>query len=185
MKGAFLAEATAKIAPRSQAESADDFSIIIDRYQKRLVAIAYRMLGNFEDARDFVQEAFLRLWKTGIRRKSGQEVFPLLARMLVNLCIDRLRRRRLRQFFSIGEKLTDLLPSPDRDPEQEMNDGELVKLLETAVERLKPKQKAIFVLRDIEGYSVRETASITGCSENSVLTNLHLAHKNLRFTGKI
>jgi RNA polymerase sigma-70 factor (ECF subfamily) len=46
--------------------------------------------------------------------------------------------------------------------------------------KLKPRQKAIFVLRDVEGRSVRETAKIVGCSENNVLVNLHKARKNLR-----
>jgi len=46
--------------------------------------------------------------------------------------------------------------------------------------QLKPRQKAIFVLRDVDGHSVRETAEIIGCSENNVLVNLHKARKNLR-----
>jgi RNA polymerase sigma-70 factor (ECF subfamily) len=162
---------------QEQADTVSEFTRIIDNFQRRLVALAYRMLGNYEDARDFVQEAFLKLWKTGRWQEGGQEMFSFVAKILVNLCIDRLRKQKLRQFFSISE----ILVGQSKDnPEQEIFDGELQEMLELQVERLKPRQKAIFILRDVEGYSVKETARMVGCSENSVLTNLHLARHNLR-----
>lgn len=160
-----------------QVDAESDFTNIIDCFQRRLVAIAYRMLGNFEDARDFVQEALLRLWQTGRWQEGGQEIFSFVARIVVNLCIDRLRKQKLRQFFSIRE----ILVGQSKDnPEQEMYEGELRDMLEMQIEKLKPRQKAIFILRDVEGFSVKETARLVGCSENSVLTNLHLARRNLR-----
>ena len=175
-----MSEVAGKISQHPLGEDNAEFTEIVDKYQRRLLTIAYRMLGNFEDAKDSAQEAFVRIWKTGKWQNSGQEIFTLLARVLVNLCIDRLRKQSLRHFFSLGENTAGQRLASMSDPANEIENNELNALLESSINRLKPRQKAVFILRDIEGHRVKETANIIGCSENSVLTNLHLARKNMR-----
>ncbi|MFQ5632564.1 MAG: RNA polymerase sigma factor [bacterium] len=175
-----MPELTEKNIPNIQSAVIFDFTAIVEKYQRQFITIAYRMLGNFEDARDSVQEVFVRFWKAKNLLNTEQEMFSLLTRMLINLCIDQLRKRKVLRFFSFTESIFDSLPAQNSDPGQEISNDELNVLLEAKVSKLKPRQKAIYVLRDIEGFSVKETANLAGCSESSVLTNLHLARKNLR-----
>jgi RNA polymerase sigma-70 factor (ECF subfamily) len=145
-----------------------------------MVALAFRMLGNLEEARDQAQESFVRLWQHHNWPEEENARFALLTRILINLCIDRLRKRKRHPLlFWNTEELEPSLLSPD-EPERELEAGELQTFLESCVARLKPRQKAVFILRDVESYSVLETAKIIGCSENNVLVNLHKARKNLR-----
>lgn len=156
------------------------FAEVIEQSQKKLTTIAYRMLGNFEDARDCVQDAYLRLWKSQAELQDAARTLPWLLRIVINRCIDQLRKRKISQFFGLKEH--ESLGFADRfdHSHDSATRDELQTILSTQVARLKPRQKATFLLRDVEGYSVSETASLLGCSENSVLTNLHLARKNLR-----
>lgn len=156
------------------------FEQIVNHHQRRLVALAFHMLGNWEEARDQAQEAFVRFWQQRHQPDEVNASFAYLARVVINLCIDRLRKRdRHRLFFWDMDEIDTALISTE-EPERAVENDELKNLLESAVTRLKPRQKAIFILRDIEGYSVAETAEIIGGSENNVLVNLHKARKNLR-----
>jgi RNA polymerase sigma-70 factor (ECF subfamily) len=145
-----------------------------------MVALAFRMVGNLEEARDQAQEAFVRLWQHHNWPEDENARFALLTRILINLCIDRLRKRKRHPLlFWEAQEMEPLLLSSN-EPERELEAGELQAFMTSCLARLKPRQKAIFILRDVEGYSVLETAKIIGCSENNVLVNLHKARKNLR-----
>jgi RNA polymerase sigma-70 factor (ECF subfamily) len=158
-----------------------EFEDIVQRYQRRLVSMACRILGNIEEAGDVAQEAFIRLWQRGTKSSDERSVFGFLARTVTNLCIDELRRRQRFRFFSLGSGPGNMeLPSSTGDPEHRASKHEMIQIVLRAAERLKPKQKAVFVLRDIEGFSVKEASEIVGCSENNVLATLFHARKNLR-----
>ncbi len=163
-----------------QIDIASEFEEIVKSHQRKMVALAYHILGNLEDARDQAQEAFVRLWQRKDDPLDERAVAGLLTKITVNLCIDRLRQiKRRRLFFLDDERLAHSFASLD-DPRCDAESGELRASLAAATAKLKPRQKAIFVLRDVEGRSVCETAEIIGCSENNVLVNLHKARKNLR-----
>ena len=175
-----MPEIIEKDVPNLETDTVAEFTTIVKKYQRQFIRIAYRMLGSFEDAKDSVQEVFVKFWKAQNAQNSEQDVFSFLTRMLMNLCIDQLRRRKVVRFFSFTESVVGSLPARNPDPGQEFGNDELNAFIESQVAKLKPRQKAIYVLRDIEGYSVKETAKLAGCSESSVLANLHLARKNLR-----
>lgn len=155
-----------------------EFAKCIAAHQRDLVSLAYRFVGNFEDARDLAQWAFARLWLHRENLKAEREVFYYLRRILVNLCIDHLRRREPeKEDLSASENR--LLES-EPDPLQALERQEWQALLARSIAQLKPKQKATIILRDLEGYSVAETAALLSCTENNVLCNLHLARKNVK-----
>ncbi len=152
----------------------------MQRHHGRILTIACRMLGDEEEAKDMVQDAFIKLWNYGNDLGSNAATFGFLARTVTNLCIDRLRRRKRRRFSSLenGASHAELIST--NDPARSASNRQLVRLILKTADRLKAKQKAVFVLRDVEGCSVRETAEILDCSENNVLVTLHMARKNLR-----
>lgn len=167
-------------ATTSSPAAAATLTALVREHQQRLIALAYRLLGNLEDARDEVQEAFLRFWQTPGQAGADASPLPLLMRIVVNRCIDRLRRRKIIRFFALGNEDSDSLPAAGESPDGAVQHAELEQTLMRAIRYLKPRQKATFLLRDVQGYSVQETAALMQCSEASVLTNLHLARKKLK-----
>jgi RNA polymerase sigma-70 factor (ECF subfamily) len=101
-----------------------------------------------------------------------------LRKVLVNLCIDHLRRRGKRE--PVIEFDENHFSSDSTTPLQQLESQELQNQLLRCIEALRPKQKATMVLRDVEGYSVEETAEMLACTKNNVLCNLHLARENVR-----
>lgn len=164
------------IAEKPKTSNAErEFAEWIAAHQRELVRLAYRFVGNVEDAKDLAQWAFVRLWLHRENLKAGREVFHYLRRILVNLCIDHLRQRE-----PVKEDLSAWLLEPAPDPLQALEMQEWQTRLVHSIAQLKPKQKATIILRDLEGYSVAETAELLSCSENNVLCNLHLARKNVK-----
>ncbi len=167
------------IAEKPKTSNAErDFAELIADHQRELVSLAYRFVGNVEDAKDLAQWAFVRLWLHRESLKTERKVFYYLRRILVNLCIDHLRRREpVKEDFAASE---DQLLEPAPDPLQMLERQEWQAMLARSIAQLKPKQKATIILRDLEGYSVAETAELLSCSENNVLCNLHLARKSVK-----
>jgi RNA polymerase sigma-70 factor (ECF subfamily) len=154
------------------------FAVIVEQHQRPLVQLALRLTGNVEDAKDLAQWAFARLWLNRHRLDAEREVFHYLRKTLVNLCIDHLRRRATRE--PEVEFDENQFSNDSTTPLQHLETQELQNQLLRCIEALKPKQKATIVLRDLEGYSVEETAAMLSCTKNNVLCNLHLARENVR-----
>ncbi|NIM18855.1 MAG: sigma-70 family RNA polymerase sigma factor [Candidatus Latescibacteria bacterium] len=165
---------------QSDAARPPNFPEIVVRYQRRILSIAHRMLGDLEEAKDMAQETFVRFWEKKISFVEERKVFAYLARTVTNLCIDQLRRRKRFRWLSLSSGELQRESISPIDPERAVSDRELARFVLKMAERLKPRQKAVFVLRDIKGLSVKETSEILGCSEANVLVTLHQARKNLR-----
>jgi RNA polymerase sigma-70 factor (ECF subfamily) len=154
------------------------FTAIVERHQRSLVQLAFRLVGNVEDAKDQAQWAFARLWLNRHQLDAEREVFHYLRKTLVNLCIDHLRRRGKHEPEVAFDE--NLFAHDLTNPLQQLERQELQGQLLRCIDALKPKQKATIVLRDIEGYSVEEAAEILACTKTNVLCNLHLARENVR-----
>jgi len=158
--------------------SEQEFAEIVERHQHSLVRLAFRLVGNVEDAKDLAQWAFAKLWLNRERLDNERITFYYLRKILVNLCIDHLRqqdRQKPDVEFDENKFSSDL-----SNPQHQLEKQELQKQLLFCIDTLKPKQKATILLRDVEGYSVEETANVLECTKNNVLCNLHLARENVR-----
>lgn len=140
-------------------------------------ALSYRMLGVAQDADEVAQDTFLRLVEAPPADLS-RPLRPWLVRVACNLSRDRLRRRRRMPYPGVW------LPSPtaDDDPGPEhralsRESASFAWLL--ALERLRPSQRLVFVLREVLELSVTETAEALGMSEGNVKITLHRAHRAL------
>lgn len=170
-----LTEISAEADP---ALTEQQFAAIVGQHQRSLVQLAFRLVGNVEDAKDLAQWAFAKLWLNRHRLDAEREVFHYLRKVLVNLCIDHLRRRGKHEpEVEFDENRFSYDPA---NPLQQLEDRELQNQLLRCIDALKPKQKATIVLRDVEGYSVEETAEMLACTKTNVLCNLHLARENVR-----
>lgn len=150
-----------------------------EAHRRRLFALAYRMLGSASEAEDAVQETYLR-WdsadRTGIR-----SVEAWLTTAVVNLCRTWLVSARARRESYIGPWLPEPVPTAELGPLETVELRESVSLaLLTALERLNPLERAVFVLREAFGYPHREIARMLEVSESASQQALHRATERVR-----
>jgi RNA polymerase sigma-70 factor, ECF subfamily len=182
------------------------FAALVERHRRELQVHCYRMLGSFDEAEDLVQETFLRAWR---RRASftfdgRSSLRAWLYRIATNACLDVLRSRPRRVVPQEVTEAADpaaspappldvpwLQPYPDRLLEPvaaaEEEPGAVVVARETielaflaAIQHLPPRQRAVLILRDVLGWSARETASLLEASVTAVNSALQRARATLR-----
>jgi len=157
------------------------FDELVLRKRERVIRIAFQVTGDLEEAKDVAQAVFLRLWRVLRRFDPGRRFDTWLYRMTVNLAIDQLRTHGPKGIF---EPLPSdpALPAPSArfGPEQSLDLAALQRAFLRLAARLAPKQRAAFVLREIDGLETAEVARILGVRESTVRNHLHQARRILR-----
>jgi RNA polymerase sigma-70 factor, ECF subfamily len=181
----------------------DGFRQLVDPLRAQLHAHCYRMLGSLHDADDALQETLLRAWR-GLHRFEGPNLLrPWLYRIATNVCLDALARRAKRRLPTDegrpagsddgpGEPIADPVwvePYPDdrsgvvggyAAPEARYEQREAVELaFIAAVQHLPATQRAVLILRDVLGFSARETADSLSTTVASVNSALHRARRTI------
>ena len=163
------------------------FEQLVKRYDVRLLRIAQTVTHNREDAQDAVQEAFLRAFQhlDGFREDSKFSTW--LIRITVNQSLMKLRKQRSTREVSLDESLQgdgESLPFEVTDwapnPEERYRSSELRDILAKTLQELPLILRTVFVLRDIEGLSILQTAEILGLSQTAVKARLWRARLHLR-----
>ena len=139
---------------------ADAFGELVRRHRDRLWAVALRTLGDPEEAADALQDALISAFRRADTFRGDAAVTTWLHRIVVNACLDRVRRRRLRPTVPLADQETDeaygpLATSPDHAPA-----GELRLDVAAGLAQLPFEQRAALVLVDMQGYSVEDAARI-------------------------
>jgi RNA polymerase sigma-70 factor (ECF subfamily) len=158
------------------------FGAIMQRCNGRLFRIARGILGDEAEAEDVLQEAYVRAYAALPGFRGDASLLTWLTAIVVNEARTRLRRRRpqveLRVVDEAPERTT--RPSADAGPEAAAARSEARRLLEHAIDALPPDFRSVFVLREVEGCSVAETAAGLELSPVTVRTRLHRARALLR-----
>ncbi|WP_086850873.1 RNA polymerase subunit sigma-70 [Amycolatopsis kentuckyensis] len=178
-----------------------DFETLVERHRREIQVHCYRMLGSLADAEDLTQETFLRAWKGRDAFEGRASVRTWLYRIATNACLDVLARRPRRvlpdQLGPAGEPegpiaaadLPWLEPYPDRLLEGAAPDDTATAVVEretielaylAAVQYLPPRQRAALILRDVLGWSAKETAAALETSVASANSALQRARATLR-----
>jgi RNA polymerase sigma-70 factor (ECF subfamily) len=155
----------------------DSFEQLVGRYQRRAFWIAYHVLGRIEDARDVVQEAFLRLHRGLESYDFGRNFYTWFYRIVMNLAIDSMRKWKSARTSSI-EEFSGLLPAEAETSPTEQR--EISALVWRVLDRLDAKFKSVLVLRDIHGMSCREIAPILKVTHATVRWRLHRGRQIFR-----
>jgi len=150
--------------------NAHAFNLLVVRYQQRVYWTARRILGSHEDAADIVQEVFLRVYRKLHTFREQSAFYTWLYRITVNLSLNASRKRKITGFFHLDD-LGMGQPSDGEDPEKILVEREQRSLLDSAVETLPGKQKAVFAMRYHEGLKFNTIAAILGKSVGGVKSN--------------
>jgi RNA polymerase sigma-70 factor, ECF subfamily len=170
------AEQFTLLLERAVAGDVSAFERIIMRYERRVLSLAWRLLGRPEDAQDAAQEVFLRAFRY-LRRFDRRRPFePWLMKMTVNVCHD-LGKKRLQQSSAVFDP--EQLPAT-ASPHDDLHLEERKSMLYSALQELPEKERAAIVLRDIEGLSTAEVAEILGSSEATVRSQVSTARVKIR-----
>jgi RNA polymerase sigma-70 factor (ECF subfamily) len=169
-----------------QAKEGDSYAFeqLITSYQHRVVATAWRMLGNQEDARDAAQEVFLRVYRYLKKFRSGEDFSAWLYRITINVCRDAHRRRGPLDRFASLESERELGNLPDAAGSDDVEAAAILSqehaIIASALDMLSPKEREAIVLRDLEGLSTEEVARILGSSATTVRSQISSARVKIK-----
>jgi RNA polymerase sigma-70 factor (ECF subfamily) len=155
-----------------RAGSLPTFERLYQAHGGPMKSIALNLLGNVADAEDAVQEAFLKVYRGARRFRGGSSFSTWLYRILVNTCYDLLRKRRRR---AEGPLPADVALISGRE-----SDHPLRLSIEVALRRLDFRERTVFLLCEVEGFSHREAAEVLDVNENTSRTLLFRAKKQLQ-----
>ena len=173
-----------------QAKAGNDaaFEELIYRFDKSVLAIALRYVGDRDEAKDIYQEVFIRVYR-GIKKFEMKSEFSTwLYRITTNVCLTHKSKSKKHLQVSIDDQFEteddeisryDLVDE-EYDPGNLMLDKDLGEFISKAVDSLSSKQKMTFVLKHYEGYKLREIAIMMNCKEGTVKKYLFDAIRNLR-----
>ncbi|MFN3466943.1 MAG: RNA polymerase sigma factor [Candidatus Brocadiales bacterium] len=157
------------------------FEELVNRYKGMGFSLAYRFLGNPEDARDISQEAFARVYLY-IKDFRGESTFKTwFFRIIINLChrsISGRQRRAIQSLDLYMEKEMD--PQAQEDVEAEVKQKELKAAIEGAVMGLPVKQREVFIMKHMEGMKISEISEVLNCAEGTVKIHLFRAVRALQ-----
>jgi RNA polymerase sigma-70 factor, ECF subfamily len=173
----------------AQAKAGDQnaFSELVNRYERKIYRLAKNITRNDEDAEDVLQDAFLKAYTHLDTFKGDSKFYTWIVRIAVNEALMRLRKRKndrtvpLDEPVELGEETVQReIAVWEDNPEQQYSQEEWRRILDEAVDSLKPDFRTVFVLRDIEELSTEETAETLGISVPAVKSRLLRARLALR-----
>ncbi len=176
-----------ELVDKSQAGDLQAFEELVCRYERKIYTLAYRMTGNYHDANDLAQEAFLRAFQA-IKGFRGDSSFSTwLCRIAANVCRDELKKRYrtpvdyLDEEISFGEQeVKKQVPVDEPGPAELYEKHELQRELQALIDTLTPEYRVAIILRDIQGLSYEEIAEQLECSLGTVKSRISRARSFLK-----
>ena len=173
-----------ELVARSRGGDADSFNQLILRWERPIYALAYRVIGREDDARDVCQETFFRAFRAlpGFR---GQAKFSSwLYRIALNLCRDWIRRQRRAPVVQMPEGVDPIELASERGPVESIETlverQELSKVVADAMALLPEEQRTAIILKEYHGMTFQEIADLQGCPLSTVKTRLYQGLNVLR-----
>lgn len=164
---------------------ADAFEQIIIKYEKKIFGLIYNMLRNENEIEDVAQEVFIKVYKNLDKFNGDSSLYTWIYKIATNLCLDQIKKRK--EVIYIDEKLQlndgeveFQIPSDEKLQDEIYEQKELKQKLESCIDKLPEKQKAMIVLRDIKGLSYDEIAEILDLKLGTVKSQINRARLKLK-----
>ena len=172
---------------KSQQGDMDAFEQLLLRYEKKVYTIAYKYMGNAEDASDLAQEALIKAYQS-IGTFRGESSFATwIGRITANRCLDELRKRKRLQTTSLDEEMEleegsvqKEIASEKDTPEQHTIRQETVQYVQQKLAQMRDEYRLVLVLRELEGHSYEDIAEMLNCSLGTVKSRISRARNYLK-----
>ena len=183
-----------QVIERAQRGEREAFEELVHRYDRDVLRLALNLLHSPEDARDVYQESFLKIYRNLHRFRSECSFYTWVYRIVTNVCLDHLRRRRSRPEDQAPESLNfsrDTAAAGDffdrqsniraqENPEHNLLGQEIGGCIDKALESLSPRERLIFEMKHYQGLKLRAIGEALGTTEETVKTSLFRATRKLR-----
>lgn len=166
------------------------FDVLVRRWEHKLLNLIHRIIGDPETSRDIRQEVFLRVYQAAKRYRSESQFSTWLYRIAINCSISELRKMKRRRTIPLtmpyqyenGEQqsLDDVLADPNPQPDESMQQDEIARYIQSALQRLPEEQRVVVILRHYEGLKFQQIASILDCPLGTVKSRMRNGLEKLR-----
>ncbi len=180
------------LVERAKAGDSDAYRELVEEYQSRAHSIALGILGNYQDAEEIAQEAFVKAYKNLASFRAQSSFYTWLYRIIFNLAIDLSRKAYRRSEIGMEDStaIDTVAQYSDADssrymgsvsdPESEYRNQEIRQRFNEALAALSPDHRAVITLREIDGLSYAEISEVVACTKGTVMSRLHHARKKLQ-----
>jgi RNA polymerase sigma-70 factor, ECF subfamily len=170
---------------RVRAGEKECFRVLVERHSHEVFRLAFRMMGNEQDAEEVVQDTFLRAYRSLDRFQSRSSFGTWLYRIAANRCYDLLDQRKSRpepqpEIAPDEPPLEERIPSHTAGPERKLLSQEIGVRVQAGIDRLTPSERTAFVLRHFEGRSIEEIARVLEIGLGATKNSIHRAVQKLR-----
>ncbi len=173
-----------ELVARAQGGDVESFNQLIVRWERPIYALAYRVIGREEDARDVCQDAFLRAYRALPGFKGQAKFSSWLYRIALNLCRDWIRRQRRAPVQQLPEDTEASELAGETGPVESIEElvarRELTAIVEEAMSVLSEEQRTAIILKEYHGMTFQEIADMQGCPLSTVKTRLYQGLSLLR-----
>lgn len=182
-----------ELVTRSMGGDRDSFNQLVLRWERPIYALAYRVIGREEEARDVCQDTFLRAWRALPGFKGQAKFSSWLYRIALNLCRDWIRRQRRAPVMQMPEGVDPLEMAAEHEPAESIETlvarRELSAVVEEAMALLPEEQRTAIILKEYHGMTFQEIADLQGCPLSTVKTRLYqglsVLRKHLEKNGQL
>lgn len=173
-----------ELVAKSIGGDTDSFNQLVLRWERPIYGLAYRVIGREEEARDVVQETFLRAFRSLAGFKGQAKFSSWLYRIALNLCRDWIRRERRAPFATTPDDV-DVIElagetEPRERPDELVSRRDLSRAVAKAMATLTDEQRTAVILKEYQGLTFQEIADLQGCPLSTVKTRLYQALTVLR-----
>ncbi|HSV72561.1 MAG TPA: sigma-70 family RNA polymerase sigma factor [Chthonomonadales bacterium] len=178
-----MAPTDAALVQRTLRGETAAYNVLVERYQRQVYSLIYRMIGNADDAGDLLQDTFLRAYSALASFRQDASFLTWLYKIASNLSIDHMRSRKTRSALSLDLELEEgREPAAERafSPEDTVMRGAVAEIVHNAVLNLPARYRVVVVLRHLRGMSIDEIAEELRIPSGTVKTHLFRAREMLR-----
>ncbi len=156
------------------------FRLLVEQYQSYAFKLAFRIVCNEEDAKDVVQESFIKIWRNISNYNTSTKFTTWMYKIVTNSAIDLYRKNERQNSISLDESINTVSEAQQNYTNKNQDNKELSFLIKKMADGLPEKQRLVFVLRDLQEMDSREVQEILEISETMVKSNLYHARKTIK-----
>jgi RNA polymerase sigma-70 factor, ECF subfamily len=179
--------ADADLVRQAQAGNAKAFDQLVTRYRGKVYGMCYQLTQNEQDAWDLSQDSFIKAWRALPSFKGDSSFYTWIYRISHNTAYDWLRKKRIQGESEFDDEIhrniaagAEAVPHGESRPDEAMKNQELGARIKEAIALLSPDHRTVILLREVEGLSYEEIATVIESSVGTVMSRLFYARKKLQ-----